>query len=447
MSNSFSSNWHATIDVAFDALRAVTLLPGRYPPPGSRRARFAGVVTACLEDPVGEIPLSQRLVVSKKVVLVLPPPSEPVSTDLVEAVWAHVDAWMNEDAIISVLVARGSTDHDDVGSVIACPHVAVLVRAGVTVSVHSEDRCFGSPAVLAAAPGVPLVMHQMLHEADLILCLSRLALRPDSGVRSPAEMLARGCTGEATRICIERLASTVRAGDCIGRPEDLALTRLQNLIYRRMGGVFAIVEAAGADSTAHVAGNPEDVMRLLLGRHDASMFVNMSQHSGAIVVADDHISDFASASMDVVLLALQQQPPLLAHAPILLVLPDGCDEWTDAATAPAFLHGMRSPMTRRPATSSADFAGRRLSESLSRAASAHPLFVSAHNLPVLPDVPGLSMFPTLESAIRAFRRAVERVEDDQADPHGVLMLQGVQYQLPQLGLETFLTGSVQRGAQ
>ncbi|MBU6162257.1 MAG: hypothetical protein KGO50_14165, partial [Myxococcales bacterium] len=104
-------------------------------------------------------------------------------------------------------------------------------------------------------------------------------------------------------------------------------------------------------------------------------------------------------------------------------------------------------VTRRPATSSADFVGRRLSEGLGRAASAHPILVSARHLPALHDVPGISVFDTLESSINAFRRAVEQVEDDHADPCGVLLLRDVQYQLPQLGRETFLTGSAHRDSQ
>jgi len=447
MSNSSSSNWHRAVDVAFSVLRAVALLPGRYAPPGSRRSRLAETITASLEDPVGELPLSQRLAVSRNVLLVVPPPAEPVSTDLVEAVWAHVDAWLPENACISALVARGSIGQYDADTIGECPHVAALIRAGLKVIVHDDDRCVINIASAVAAPGVPLVVHPLINEADLIICLSRLALRPDSGLRSPSELLARGCTGEATRLCIERLASTVRAGESIGKLEDLALNRLINLVCRRMGKVFAVVEAAGADSTSHAAGNPEDVTRLLAGRHDASMVVNVSQHSGVIIVSHELVSDFASAAVDIILLALQQQPPLLAHAPILMVMPDACDAWTDAATASAFMHGLRWPVTRRPATSSADFVGRRLSDGLGRAASAHPIIVSGRHLPELNDVPGISVFDKLESAMKAFRRAVEQVEDDHADPCGVLLLRDVQYQLPQLGKETFLTGSAQRDSQ
>jgi hypothetical protein len=444
MSKPPSFNWHRTVDAAFEALRAVTLLPGRYAQPGLRRARVGTVVTASLEDPVGELPLSQRLRDARRIVIVLPPPSEPVSTDLVEAVWAHVDAWMPENALVEALVARGGTDVPDAATAMDCPHVAVLVRAGIPIIVHSEDQCVESATGMVAAPGVPLVADRRLHHADLTICLSRVALRPDSGVRSPSELIARGCTGEATRLCIERLASTVRAGDCIGRPEDSAVTRLQNLVCRRIGNVFAVVEAAGPETIAHVSGNPEDVMRLLLSRQDGSLFVGMSPHSGAILVADDLTGDVASASVDAVLLALQQRPPLLAHAPLLLVLPMGCERWADAATEAAFLHGLRAPMTRRPATASADFVGRRISEMLSRAASAHPLFIVAENLPEVSEIPGVSIFRSLASALIAFRRAADHVEDDHADPNGVLLLQGAQYRLPQLGQETFLLGTTPR---
>ncbi|MBU6162397.1 MAG: hypothetical protein KGO50_14875, partial [Myxococcales bacterium] len=165
MSNSSSCNWHQTVDVAFGALRAVTLLPGRYAPPGSRRSRLAGTVTASLEDPVGEIPLSQRLAVSRNVVLVVPHPSEPISTDLVEAVWAHVDAWLPGNASIRALVARDSTGQYTVDDIGDCPHVAVLIRAGLKVIVHDDDRCVINTASSVAAPGVPLVVHPLINEA------------------------------------------------------------------------------------------------------------------------------------------------------------------------------------------------------------------------------------------------------------------------------------------
>ncbi len=153
---------------------------------------------------------------------------------------------------------------------------------------------------------------------DLVISLSQVALHQYAGLSGGYKSISIGCAGTSTIAALHSLPILRMKGTQIGQLKNNPFQALLTEIGQKAAPVFSLQIAEDQRGVSYISGMPDAALALMSIRQN--FYVQTDPHDAAVIMVDATKGvNFYQASRAYTYLTLQEHPPLVPNAPVLLI--------------------------------------------------------------------------------------------------------------------------------